>query len=82
MKRGHAEHQLHQLAHALAQASQMLVARQLRLYQVSSCLLRGKGDGHDLLAELTQRRAAGQSLQQIADWLENDAIDELIVEEW
>ncbi len=81
MKRARAQRQLHQLAHALAHASQMLAARQIRLYQVSYCLLQGKGAGHDLLAELTQRHAAGQSLQQLADWVAGDAIDELILED-
>jgi hypothetical protein len=69
------------LANAFAHASQMLAARQIRMYRVASCLLRGNDDGHDLLAELTQRHAAGQSLQQLADWLRDDAIDELILED-
>ena len=81
MKRTDAEHQLHQLAHALHHASHMLAARQIRLYRVSYCVLRSNGDGHDLLVELMQRHAAGQSLQQLALWLESDAIDELILED-
>jgi hypothetical protein len=45
----------------------MLVDRQIWLYRVSYCVLRGKGEQHDLLAELVQRHARGQSLQQLAD---------------
>jgi hypothetical protein len=79
MKRTDAEQQLRQLAHALRQASRMLSARQLRTYRVSSCQLRSGGG--DLLTALAQRHGAGESLQQIADWLDGPAIDELVVED-
>jgi hypothetical protein len=79
MKRTDAERQLHQLAHALRHASRMLSARQLRTYRVSSCQLRAGGG--DLLTALAQRRVVGESLEQMADWLAGDAIDELILED-
>ena len=79
MKRTDAEHQLHHLAHLLRHASRMLSVRQLRAYRVSSCPLRNGGG--DLLTALAQRRVVGESLQQMADWLQNDAIDELVVED-
>ena len=79
MKRTDAERQLHQLAHALRQASRMLSTRQLRMYRVSSCQLQ-RGGG-DLLTALAQRRGVGESLQQMADWLDGPAIDELVLEE-